>query len=375
MIKYISVVFFSVFFAKLSEQREREIARYKWNYKERLCYSILLCIIILFMGLRTTYNDTQTIIGGYNSISYPNLSEFFSRIKIDKFRAFTYPGYTFVCAIMKSIGLNDHWFILLFTVFYTCTYIWFIRKYSDDFSFALLLLMTIESSMLLAAIKQISATAIALIAIDQLLKDKKIRFFLLVIVAATFHPYVLLFLITPVLLNKKPWSRSTWIMVGLFAAGAIAFSYTATIFTSFTNVLGDEYSADDLTRGGVNPIRVVVYMIPTILSYMYRKNLYYDSNRTEDLFSQLSILCSLFMFLALFGNPILLGRIPSYFIVFSCIVLPWSIDKIYNSQRSGLRYLAMICYFAFFVYSEFIDRNFDSRYTAISLWQLLGFGG
>ena len=78
------------------------------------------------------------------------------------------------------------------------------------------------------------------------------------------------------------------------------------------------------------------------------------------------------MFIALFVAKLLVGRLPSYFTVPSKIATAWMLNKLVKRGHIVYIAVAVILFFVFFVYEEFISSTFDNRYTCISLWQLLG---
>ena len=263
---------------------------------------------------------------------------------------------------------------MIFSSFHVLVYFWFIKKHSDIFPLTVFLFMLDGFSLLLAAMKQVTATAIALIALDRFISGKRARFYILVFVAMLFHPYVFIYLSVPFIYKRRPWTMTTLILLIAFMLFG-AFSRNAVdVMVGVTRAMGDfGYSADYILSGkGVNIIRFLVYLSPVFLSMVYRKELYEDSDAKENLFSQLMILSMSFMFIAIFVATILVGRLPSYFTVPSKIATAWMLNKLMKRGHIVYIAVAVILFFIFFVYEEFINRNFDVRYTCISLWQLLG---
>lgn len=369
--RYILVVFLTTFFATLSYRRTKKLK--KKGREDFFFYCLTIITALLFAGLRTKYNDTTQYIYSY-LYDAERLDIFLARLFAGSLSFGDNLGFWFVSSLFKTIGLNEHWFIMIFSSFHVLVYFWFIKKHSDIFPLTVFLFMLDGFSLLLAAMKQVTATAIALIALDRFISGKRARFYILVFVAMLFHPYVFIYLSVPFIYKRRPWTMTTLILLIAFMLFG-AFSRNAVdVMVGVTRAMGDfGYSADYILSGkGVNIIRFLVYLSPVFLSMVYRKELYEDSDAKENLFSQLMILSMSFMFIAIFVATILVGRLPSYFTVPSKIATAWMLNKLMKRGHIVYIAVAVILFFIFFVYEEFINRNFDVRYTCISLWQLLG---
>lgn len=117
---------------------------------------------MLFSGLRIRYNDTATYIDSYN-----NMPEDISWVIGDN------PAFQVVNKILKTLGISANGFIMFYSLITVSIYVWFIRKYSSDFSLSLYILLTGGAYVFsLAAIKQCMAIAIGLLAIDAAIQKR-----------------------------------------------------------------------------------------------------------------------------------------------------------------------------------------------------------
>lgn len=307
------------------------------------------CVYLLwFAGLRMRYNDTTTYLNTFsNNTVTPDLLTF---LRTTSFDIGEYWGYAFVKSLLKTIGMDNHLILFTFTAFYLSTYLWFIRKYAEDFlPMAMFLFLCDGYMMLLAALKQVTATACALIAIDKLLKNKKAWYVIWMIIALTFHPYVLVLFVVPFLIDAKPWTWRTWVMILSMAVLGFGMQYTANLLARFNDV----YDVESLLDHTMNPMRFVVSLVPLGISFLFREELFDDSSRAINLFAHLSICRTMFYFWALFGNPIVFARVANYFDFSNAIFLSWAINKLCNDEKNSLNgiFLKVGMYFGFLFFS------------------------
>ena len=360
-----------MFFATLSQNRTNTLK--SQNKQDYLFYMIVLVWLCLFAGLRTSYNDTFTYIASYNDpVDTPNLAGYFARF--NTYSIGDNPAFGFFNAIMKSLHLNSYCFIMIYAVATVTLNLWFIRKYTDDFGFAVFRYFTSSYFFAFAGLKQAIASAVVLVAVDAALSSKWIKYSAFLILAILFHPYAFMFIIVPWLIGKKAWSRTTYIIILSFVILGITFPITTKLMSYLASFLGDEFSSVELNTGGVNFFRFLVYFVCVVYYFINREILYSDETREQNLFLNLSVFGSMFMFLALFGNQILIGRLPAYFSSISVISLTYACNNISSYKRNILKkdfsidkLVVFILFTAFFLYEEFINRSFWNRYHAITI--------
>lgn len=334
--------------------------------KDRLCYFLIFAILTCFIGLRTDYNDTAAYIGGYQEAdAFPKALESFS------VSLAYHPGFVLVKAWLKTLDVSVHGFLLLFAGFSVACALLFFKRYSSSFTLSLFLYFaTNYYTFTAAAVKQTTATAIALIAVFFALKRKWFPFVVLICIASTFHTYVILYALVP-FLTFKPWTKPTYVMlISFIIIGFMLESLFGTII-DITSMLGDTYIEAKLIGEGINIFRVIVANAPTILSFLYRKELFRDSNKTENVIVNLSMLNGAIMFVGQFGKAIYFSRLASYFTIMQCVALPWIIYKLPIDRRK-LYYPAMVIgYFGFFAYANILGHFFENNFSRITLIQYL----
>ena len=337
----------------------------RYIYRDRTWFIVLSTAAVLFAGLRTSYNDTHTYIVIYDKISVENglLYDFTWGLS-------DHPGFYFICRILKKLHFSSQSFLMFFSIFSIGTQLWFIRKYANNIGLAVYVFLTIGCFCFsMAAIKQCTATAICLIAIDRLIRKRYILFIVLVLLAVTCHPFSIVFIICP-LLFTKPWTKYTYILI--FVGIIAAFSLQSWLGNALdlVSIMGIEYNEENFVSEGVNIFRVLVVWAPVLLSFFLRRyGLLDEDDPVQNLMINLMILCALIMFIALFGNPIYIGRLANYFLIFQCIGLSYLLQYFHKDSRSIMIIILIILYFAYSYYGNAINSSFDSNYNSISIAQ------
>lgn len=337
--------------------------------KEHFFYFIMTVALILFAGLRTGYNDTHTYLRGYAAVQQgKDLSE-----EIDWSAIGENPGFTYVLRLLNSVNVSSQTFLMIFAIFTVGTNLWFFRKYSCNMWFSVLLFITFAGYIFnLAAIKQCTAMAFCLIATDRAIRKKYLWFAVYLLIATTFHPYALMYVIVPFLFFR-PWSQYTVFMLIFFGLLGVGMQYLVGTLLSVTAMLGESYDAASFTGEGVHPVRLLVTMVPIFLSLMMRTRIAKTDERSQFVITNLTMLNGEIMFVALFGTANYFARLANYFIPFQAVSIPWLLHLYDDGDRRTLTVIASVCYLLFFIYSQAIHESFDANYYSITLWEYITF--
>lgn len=371
MTELIPVVIVSMILAVISHWKSiynNSLERYQT--KDVLFYTAMTVTMILFVGLRTRYNDTLTYVGGYEGM---RVTETVADAVTD-WSIGANPGFIYLSALIKSKGGSAQSFLMVFSVLTNGIYLWFLRKYTSNIWQTVFLFIVIGYyTFTLAAIKQCVAVAFCLLAVDQALKKHYIRFLFWVLVATLFHPYSLMFLVVPFMMFR-PWSVWTFLSLVAFGlAGVLLESLLGTII-DVTSMFGEGYNVEEFSGEGVNPFRLAVCAIPLIISFLARRHIAQMDEKQEKahyLFTNLSILNAEIMFVALFGTANYFARLANYFLIFQTLSIPWLFQFFEKKSRHLLVSVAVVCYCAYFIYENAINMSFNADYDSISLMEYL----
>ena len=369
MRELIPITIFSVIMALLSHVYSGyDPINSRYRRKEHLFFFALSVGLILFAGLRTGYNDTGIYTRSYIQRSkYPDTWLW----EIEWLKIGENPGFVFTQDVMLKLGFSAQDFIMVFSIFTVGVNLWFFRKYSCNIWLSILLFITFAGYIFnLAAIKQCTAMAFCLLATDRAIHKKYVRFVLYVLLACLFHPYALMYLAVPFLFFR-PWSKSTLVMLFVFAMLGFCLQSLLGTLLNVTDMLGESYDASSFSGEGVNPIRLMVTAVPTVLSLMTTSQILEDEDKTQYAIVNLTMLNAEIMFVALFGTANYFARLANYFIPFQAVSIPWLLKHFDEEGKKTLTVCAVIGYLLFFIYSQAIHESFDYCYSSITLWEYL----
>lgn len=328
-------------------QKENGIKRNEDKLVYIACLFAVALWIILFSGLRTSYNDTGGYVRGFAGFSTDIFSFEFSKLFTEHYYGFGIYQY-----ILKSIFHYTQWILMGTAIFVNVVYLKYLLKHSQTMCMTLYCYLVIGTwTFSMAGMKQILAMTISMIAIEFLLRKKYIWFYVFLFVAYTFHPYIFVLAILP-FLTDSVWSKKVVLLT--VATVLICFSFES-FFTYFLGqVLQDEYTITDLTSHTINPLRVLVDAVPVFLSLLYRRKINENGSIAIKLGANMMIVSWLFTFMSLFGSPIYLYRVGRYFASYIPIVVPW-ILKFCLPETKWKKLFTICCmlfYGVLFIYLE-----------------------
>ncbi len=371
MIKLYIVYLFAILFCYISEKSSKidilSNGRKVYRRENVSFYVVSTLILAVFCGLRTSGNDT-----GCYRLHYENLSS-----GIDAFeflrsgQVAQSPGLLFYSSCMRAIGASTQDFLMVWAIITNSLYLWFIRKYSNNvlFSFFFFLTMGVYG-FTMAAMKQTMAVAILMIATDRLLQDKKVGFMFWVFVAMKFHSYAFVYLVL-LFLDFKPWTNKTWVLLAGSFFVALSLRSLMGGIMDVTEALGYNYDSAEFSGKGVNVFRVAVVSIPLILSYKLRRSIQSNDNRQLNFFVNASMICSMIMFIGLFGTANYFARLANYFLIFQTISLPYLVAFLPKANKKLITDATVFMFVLYSLYGDSSKGGFGRNYSFMSLWDYL----
>ena len=335
--------------------------------------NIFMIAIIIWMTcfsfLRTNYNDTATYITHF--IQSETTADFFARNGLLDWTG--NPLSELYRDIVREITTNYHIYFFFPAFFSSFAIVKLFKRYSVNPAFSLLIFFSIGTYvMYIAALKQCLAIFFLMMSLPYAIDKKYVRFYLLVFVAILFHTHAFMFLILPLLL-EKPWSKITWIGLAVTLFAMATYNATLGAFMKYAQSLGALVDDGELFDGHrINVLRVVVYWIPALLAFIFRRKLFRNSTRYENLFVNMAITSSMILMLGMIQGGNLFARMAAYFEIGTAIALPWMIKKLF-AMRSvrAVTVCATVLYFGYFLYEFGVSKGFGNDYSAISLWQFI----
>ena len=305
-------------------------------------YVILLVALTLFSGLRTSYNDTYAYIHAFRIF---DLSTFNFNILLEPYGGFD----TLQFVIKKYVSTNPQMLLLITSFIVNSLFLWFFSKHGKHFGWTILAYFVLGPYVFsMAGLKQALSMCISLIALDRLLNNRILGYIFWIAVAYLFHPYISCLLILP-LLSKRTWSFQ---MVLLFLV-CVFFIVNLELLLDLARIIGKDYTVEEMTNNTINPIRVIVEIIPAIISLLYKNKINNANDKLLSLGVNMMILSSFLVALGLVINPIYFGRIATYFSVINAITVPMMLCLIIKGTGSVV--LKLSAYFGFYFLYFLLD--------------------
>ncbi len=337
----------------------------RYKKYESLFTAVIIIIFALFLGLRTSYNDTSAYINSF--MKTKPFDEFLK--DSSSMNLLHNPLYHGFNSLLRGITDNYHVFLMVYALFDSFFLIRFLRNHNHGFfGYTILVFWVYGIGMLAAAaIKQITAMAILTIAFEALIKKKTLLFYLFVFIAGLIHTYAILAAVAPLFVSK-PWSWKIVLVMMLTGFIILTFKTTISSIIDYAEDIGKNISEKEVFVGtGMNILRVAVYSIPVAMLFIFRNRLIPLMTDEEMLFSNMGIISFLFIILAAIDGANAFGRLSSYFSFGSICLFGWIIDKLYT-KKSRMVIMAVSCFlFLIFIYYD----NKGVYYQSIDLLEFI----
>lgn len=328
--------------------------------KEEVCWSVPAAIALVIPYIVAAALRTNAMVGDTASyrkwfLSMPsNISEWpgvLSEVTKDK-------GFSVLLLLLKLIlGNLDVLFFLVIAAFQIIVVAMVCRKYSCDYwmSIFMFIATTDYISWVNNGLRQFIAVTIIFAATGLILKKKYVISVLLILLAATMHASALLMIPIIFIIQGKPWNRKTILLV-LASIIALYFADQFTNIldrlladTAYTNMVSDWQEWND---DGTNPLRVLVYSIPTILTLIGLKYIRQENDPVINLATNASLVSTALYIVSIGTSGIFIGRLPIYVSMYSMyILLPWEIDHVFTRDSARLvKICAVVLFSVFFWY-------------------------
>lgn len=315
---------------------------------------ILIFPFIVWAGFRpNSFGDTSAYQQAFRECisSFGELGTYLSGITKDK-------GFYFLMALEKCLlGENDRLFFLLLAALQLLIVMWMCRKYSEDYWFSIFLFIasTDYLSWAFNGIRQFTAVVLIYTATPMIVKKKYIPSILIILLASTVHQSALLMIPVIFVIQGKAWNMKTVLCIFACLMALISVDQFTNIMdsmlseTQYVNVVSDYQSWND---DGTNPLRVLVYSVPTLLSLVGLKYIREENDPMINMVTGASaIVCGIYI-ISMATSGIFMGRLPIYMSLWSqCILLPWEINHMFTEKSARfVKLAAVICYCIFFFY-------------------------
>lgn len=225
------------------------------------------------------------------------------------------------------------------------------QKFSENFFFSAYLFITeLSFFWMMNGIRQFIPAAILFGCTPWILKRKWLPYVITVLLLSTVHYTALMMIPVYWIVTCKPWSKkmllsiTVIILIAVFSERFTSILETGLAGTAYAGAT-EQFAFDD----GVNPIRLMVYMVPVVLSLLCRRELEIDDDPIVNLCINMSVLTAGLYLIGAFTSGILIGRLPIYCSMYNLILYPYIFNHYFTLQSKRLMYImCAIGFMAFF---------------------------
>lgn len=217
--------------------------------------------VFVFTSLGEIRADTGVYINNFKILNM-SLSEVFATWQTNDKGS----GFVLIEVIIKNIfGNNQNAFRIVFGLIQSIPLVLIYRKYSEDYVFSIFLFITSGCyyGWMMNGLRQFVASCIIFAALPLLIKRKYIPLIPVLFFAISVHKAAMVMIPVILLVQFKPWSKITIIM--LLVLAVVLYFYVGH---------SDWMSEETLQSSkGSNPLRIVIAAIPMVMAFIGRKKL------------------------------------------------------------------------------------------------------
>ena len=323
----------------LGKEERRATQLYAW---------IVILPLILMAATRSNYvGDTYAYLSDYRSIP----SSLSGKLAYIQSHGKDTGFYALGALISVFAGAHFRYFFLMIALIQGYCLMKTYRKFSEDYWFAIFVFVASTDfvSWMQNGIRQFVAVAITFAAAEPIFKKKYVKACLMIAFASLFHKSALMMIPVIFIVQGRPWNWKTILVilgtVIIMSASGVFTDTLDTVLadTQYRNVVSDWRGGGD---DGTNPLRVVVYSVPTILSLLCRKKITKSGDRVIQIACNMSIISTALYLVSMVTSGIYIGRLPIYCSLYANgILLPWELKHVFGKN---IRVLSIVCYLLFY---------------------------
>lgn len=331
-----------------------EIVCGKAEYRYPWLFAFIVFVPVIWMaGHRGYVGDTYAYRFSFQNMlgTLEGLPVYMASISKDK------GFYIFSYLIKVIIGNKDSLYLLIVAAIQGVILLSVFRKYSYDYMISVFLFLASSDyiSWMYNGIRQFMAVMIAFAATTLMIRKKYVSLLIVILLASSFHQSALLMIPFVFIAQGEAWNKKTLFFIfGVLLAVIFVGQFTGLLddtlsMTQYSNVVSDYTSSND---DGTNPLRVMVYSVPAILSFFGRKQIRESGNQLVNFCANMSIVSMGLYVISMATSGIFIGRIPIYVSLYSYILLPWEIENLFSESTKKIVHMGMIVGYLLFYYYQ-----------------------
>lgn len=330
------------------------------GFEERYVPSRAFCLlmvlpIILSAAFRTTFGDQGYKVAFRLATGTGSFYELIDSIN----RGVKGSGYYVIQYIGNVLfGNNAEIFFFVIAALQMLALVRLYRKYSFNTWIGIFIFVasTDYLSWMQNGIRQFIAVSIIVFFSDWIFEKKYIRICLVVLVAATVHTSAILMIPIIFIVQGEAFNKKAILAI---VATVVLLASLERFIPMLDSILSSTEYSGTITdwrlsnNDGVNVYRVLVYSVPTILSFLCLRFIRKQNDDVINVACNMSLMGSLLYIIGMFTSGIYVGRLPIYCTLYSNgILLPWMLENAFNHNFRRLLVIAMIVFYTIFYYYQ-----------------------
>lgn len=317
----------------------------------RLLVAGVMVSLIVIAGLRKNIGDTFFYM---HSFKVSN----FTWDSIVKDKDF---GFGILQMLLKNYSTDPQTLIFITALITNILIVLILSRYSGFFELSTYAYITGGLFLVsMNGIRQVLAAAIIFTATRFIISGNWIMYFLVVLIAATFHQSALILLPIYFLVRYKAWSRATVILLFFSVIIVVGFDiFSSLLFSAIEDTQYGHYS--NFNEGGANVVRVAVYAAPLVIAFLGRDKLR-ELFPSSDYIVNMALVGLIFMIISM--QNWIFARFSIYFNLYQLILVSWVVQVFKEREQRFIYYLILIFYFLYYFYESVIslDIIYESNY-------------
>lgn len=321
---------------------------YERNANTAIVPCLMVFIILILVSAYSIYNDAGIYIANFydlpNELLWQDVTNrswgenpgfYLLQVALKDFVSTKAFVFKFVSAIIIQFGILE-----------------FYRKFSCNLSLTLFIHIALGLYMFtIPAMKQSMAISIGLFAFTALVNKRWLVAGIILLLAATIHPYIIMFVVIP-FINGDVWSKRETIILGTAVLSGFMFEKFVSVAINTTqSITGDFYALDTFTESaGSNILRVLVYAMVPVMSYFYRNKINAEAGIYTKRCVSLSVIPLAFYMIGIFGGANFFGRLANYFAPFEFVALAYILSNIVPVKSRTMVKIFTIIFLTVFYY-------------------------
>ena len=300
---------------------------------------VVTSILVLFSGLRTNIGDTEMYVHTYEILT-PDFSGG------DAYE----PGFIFLLKIFKEISPDPQFMLIMTSLIVNVCIILNLWKYSDKYYFEVTTFLYISTGYILVTmngIRQCLAAAIIFACTPLLIKRKWKIYLPIIVLMCSIHSSAFIMIPIYFIITMKPWSKNSVILIICTILAMVLYTPLMNIASSILGGKIADYNTS--TEGGASLIRVAVYFVPTILTYIKREELNKGWDKVN-MFVNITLISSLIMLFSSINW--VFSRFTLYLEPYTFILIAYMMKNCFYGKEKRLLYYAVILAYTLFFFVE-----------------------